>query len=161
MDFQSSDPPSPNTAAFQQPEMNSFQPNPNTLYNPNNQFNQGANQFNSFYQPPPPPGMQQDKNSFGGNVFANQQFLMSAGQQLLSNPMTAAAIDAYSQSLVDKSKGWIGNVNIRFASPLLILLFALQLKAYFAVDTSYVVKKLLLIFIPFLHKVSCLPVQYW
>lgn len=66
----------------------------------------------------------------------NQQFLMAAGQHLLSNPMTAAAIDAYSQSLVDKSKGWLGN-----------------LKQYFAVDTNYTVKKLLLIFIPFLHKV--------
>ena len=46
-------------------------------------------------------------NPFGGT---NQQFLMAAGEQLLTNPMTKAAIDAYSQSLVDKSKTWIDGV---------------------------------------------------
>ncbi len=39
----------------------------------------------------------------------NQQLLMSAGQQLLTNPMAAAALDAYSQSIVNKGKSWIGN----------------------------------------------------
>jgi hypothetical protein len=68
----------------------------------------------------------------------NQQLLMSAGQQLLTNPMAAAALDAYSQSIVNKSKSWIGN----------------NVKYYFAVDTSYVLKKLLLLFFPFTHKVS-------
>lgn len=71
-----------------------------------------------------------------GDMFSNQQFLMAAGQQLLSNPITAAAIDAYSQSLADKSKGWMGHF-----------------KQYFAVDTNYALKKLLLIFLPFFHKV--------
>ncbi|XP_075678216.1 yip1d-interacting factor 1 isoform X2 [Dermatophagoides pteronyssinus] len=123
------------------------------------------NQMNSFYSPsdnygfvssppqPPPPissasSWQQTPvspsmsgfSSPGHQVpqqpmFPNQQFLMAAGQQLLSNPMTAAAIDAYSQSLVDKSKGWMGNI-----------------KQYFAVDTNYAVKKLFLIFAPYLHK---------
>lgn len=64
---------------------------------------------------------------------------MAAGEQLFTNPMTKAAIDAYTGSLVDKSKTWIGGV-----------------KCYFAVDTSYVLKKLMLIFLPFLHKDWCI-----
>lgn len=117
MDFQSGGPTAQNPppGSFGGPDGNNFNSNPNTFYN--NQFGANQqrppsvpNQFNSFYQPQqPPPLSQPDKNNFG-NVFANQQFLVSAGQQLLSNPMTAAAIDAYSQSLVDKSKGYIGNV---------------------------------------------------
>ncbi|KAH9516375.1 Protein yif1b [Dermatophagoides farinae] len=95
----------------------------------------------SWQQPPSMPPMsgfssgQIPQQQFHQPMFPNQQFLMAAGQQLLSNPMTAAAIDAYSQSLVDKSKGWMGNI-----------------KQYFAVDTNYAMKKLLLIFAPFLHK---------
>ena len=84
----------------------------------------------SWQQPPSMPPMSGfssgriPQQQFHQPMFPNQQFLMAAGQQLLSNPMTAAAIDAYSQSLVDKSKGWMGNI-----------------KQYFAVDTNYAMKK--------------------
>ncbi|KAI7691650.1 hypothetical protein SSS_08805 [Sarcoptes scabiei] len=95
----------------------------------------GANFPNNAWTTPASTGQQPSLSAPVQSMMNNQQFLMAAGQHLLSNPMTAAAIDAYSQSLVDKSKGWLGN-----------------LKQYFAVDTNYTVKKLLLIFIPFLHK---------
>ncbi|XP_054169216.1 protein YIF1B-A-like [Oppia nitens] len=69
------------------------------------------------------------------NLF-NQQLILTAGQQLLTNPMAAAAIDQYGQNLVNKGKSWVGS----------------NLKYYFAVDTSYVLKKLGLVFFPFTHK---------
>lgn len=118
---------------------------PDSNYPSNNFFN---NQDHISPQPPlygntlnsQIPGYQfpisQTLQPSSADMFSNQQFLMAAGQQLLSNPITAAAIDAYSQSLADKSKGWMGNF-----------------KQYFAVDTNYALKKLLLIFLPFFHKV--------
>lgn len=46
----------------------------------------------------------------------NQQVLMAAGQQLLSNPMATAAFEHYSQTVVTKGKSWIGqNVLVIFA----------------------------------------------
>ena len=73
---------------------------------------QQQQQFNTFVpggpQQPGPQAGNPYANSFGG---PQQQFLMAAGEQLLSNPMTKAAIDAYSQSLVDRSKTWIGGVS--------------------------------------------------
>lgn len=41
---------------------------------------------------------------------------MAAGEQLFTNPMTKAAIDAYTGSLVDKSKSWIGGVSCYFST---------------------------------------------
>lgn len=67
----------------------------------------------------------------------NQQFLMATGQQLLSNPVTAAAIDAYGKTLMNRGQGWVDSVRV-----------------YFDVDTNYVVKKFMLIFLPFFHNVS-------
>lgn len=76
-----------------------------------------AQQFNTFV---PGNGFNSDTSSQFGNSGisspfggAQQQFLMAAGQQLFTNPMTKAAIDAYSNSLVDKSKTWIGGVSHR------------------------------------------------
>lgn len=119
----------------------------NSFYNPNDNYGISSppppvSSSSSWQQQQPPPPMsgfssgQIPQQQFQQPMFSNQQFLMAAGQQLLSNPMTAAAIDAYSQSLVDKSKGWMGNI-----------------KQYFAVDTNYALKKLFLIFAPYLHKV--------
>lgn len=45
--------------------------------------------------------------STAGNLF-NQQILLTAGQQILNNPMAAAAIDQYGQNLVTKGKSWVG-----------------------------------------------------
>ena len=89
----------------------------------------------------PQPQQQMQGGGFGGFDMqnANQQFLVAAGQQLLSNPMTAAALGAVSQKLTDNSKSWIGSI-----------------KSYFAVDTTYVMKKIMLIFLPFLHKEWCI-----
>jgi hypothetical protein len=42
------------------------------------------------------------------NLF-NQQLLLTAGQQLLSNPMAAAALDQYGHNLVTKGKSWVGS----------------------------------------------------
>ncbi|XP_015787835.1 protein YIF1A [Tetranychus urticae] len=66
----------------------------------------------------------------GDQSFLNQQ---------LGNHMAQIfqdQVSQYSDNLVSKSKTWVGN----------------NLKYYFAVDTGYVLKKILLIFFPFTHK---------
>lgn len=68
--------------------------------------------FNAFAPgpPQPPPQAGQPPTGFAAGFGPQQQFLMAAGEQLFTNPMTKAAIDAYTGSLVDKSKTWIGGV---------------------------------------------------
>ena len=51
-------------------------------------------------------------NASNSANFLNQQMLLTAGQQLLTNPMAAAAIDQYGQNLVNKGKSWVGS-NVR------------------------------------------------
>ena len=69
--------------------------------------------YNPQHQQQPP---QQQPNTFptyyDPNNFINQQVLMAAGQQLFTNPMASAAIDHYSQSIVNKGKSWVGQ-NVR------------------------------------------------
>lgn len=62
-----------------------------------------------------------------------QQFMFQAGAQFVQG-----SVDQYTAGITEKGKSWISN----------------NLKYYFAVDTAYVLKKLLLIFFPFTHKVS-------
>lgn len=84
---------------------------------PQHQQHQQQQQFNN-YMPGPggppagPPGPQQQGPGFGAAFAPQQQFLMAAGEQLFTNPMTKAAIDAYSQSLVDRGTTWIGGVSV-------------------------------------------------
>lgn len=63
--------------------------------------------------------------------------LYAAGSQLFAN-QAQHVINNYAQDLSSKGRSWIHH----------------KLKYYFAVDTAYVVKKLLLLFFPFTHKVS-------
>ncbi|CAG2100107.1 unnamed protein product [Medioppia subpectinata] len=99
-------------------------------FNQQNTYDPYMNSGNTFM-----PQMYGQNPSNAPNLF-NQQLLLTAGQQLLANPMAAAAIDQYGQNLVNKGKSWVGS----------------NVKYYFAVDTSYVFKKLLLLFFPFTHK---------
>ena len=50
-----------------------------------------------FNSAPPQGGSGFGMSNQPNNFSMNQQFLLAAGQQLLSNPVAAAAIDAYSQ----------------------------------------------------------------
>ncbi|RWS31370.1 Protein YIF1B-A-like protein [Leptotrombidium deliense] len=80
----------------------------------------------NYYEPQQP--------DFGiGASLLNKQ-MVDAGAQILQTQMAAAA-GYYSQEVANKSSTWFGN-----------------LKYYFAVDTGYVLKKLLLLFLPFTHK---------
>ena len=65
-----------------------------------------ANSGNSFAQPMYSP------NAGNAPNFLNQQILLTAGQQILNNPMAAAALDQYGQNLVSKGKSWVGS-NVR------------------------------------------------
>lgn len=67
--------------------------------------------------------------AFDPNVINNQ--FVAAGAQMFQN-----SVNAYSQDLMNKGRSWFDN----------------SLKYYFAVDTGYVLKKLLLLFFPFAQK---------
>ncbi|XP_003385766.1 PREDICTED: protein YIF1B-B-like isoform X1 [Amphimedon queenslandica] len=64
-------------------------------------------------------------------------------QSLLSNPMVAGAAVQYGQGLVNMGQSYIDQTVSRFAP---------GLKRYFAVDTSYVLKKLQIILFPYTHR---------
>lgn len=76
-------------------------------------------------------------NPAGGPGGMDPNMLYAAGSQLFAN-QAQHVINNYAQDLSSKSRSWIHH----------------KLKYYFAVDTAYVVKKLLLLFFPFTHKVS-------
>lgn len=97
-------------------------------YNPySNQFQPTPLQPN---QPTPGPNQfQSPMPAFDPNVINNQ--FVAAGAQLFQN-----SVNAYSQDIMNKGRSWFDN----------------SLKYYFAVDTGYVLKKLLLLFFPFAQK---------
>lgn len=65
----------------------------------------------------------------------NPNLLYSAGTQLFAN-QASSVLNQYAQDFQSKGKTWVGST----------------LKYYFAVDTSYVLRKLFLLFCPFTHK---------
>jgi hypothetical protein len=80
---------------------------------------------------PPPPG------GFPGMM----------GGQIPFNPMVADFAKQYAENVVGQGKNMVDEKLQKFVS-------VSKLKYYFAVDTSYVMKKMGLIFFPFTHKVS-------
>lgn len=72
----------------------------------------------------------------GGPGGMDPNMLYAAGSQLFAN-QAQHVINNYAQDLSSKGRSWIHH----------------KIKYYFAVDTAYVVKKLLLLFFPFTHKV--------
>lgn len=108
------------------------------------------NSFNSFYQPNLPidfgyvPGQQQappimtpsgfsspqqpQPQAFAAASAMNQQFLMAAGQQILSNDLAAAAVATYSQSIMNKGLGWAEKVLVVLVDEkILIFVFLISL----------------------------------
>nr|XP_054758469.1 protein YIF1B-A-like isoform X1 [Lytechinus pictus] len=88
-------------------------------------------------QPPPPGGMQE--NPYGGPPGPMQY----PGQNLMNDPMANMAMQ-YGASLADQGKDVVEKQIDRFMS-------VSKLKYYFAVDTTYVAKKLLILLFPFSH----------
>ena len=90
--------------------------------------------------PSSPPGMNMF-NPMASSPFdpvasgMNPNLLYSAGSQMLAS-QASSVFNQYAQDFEQKGKSWIGNT----------------LKYYFAVDTSYVFRKLLLLLMPFTHK---------
>ncbi|XP_074597227.1 yip1d-interacting factor 1 [Brevipalpus obovatus] len=104
---------------------------------PNNQGGYGQ------VPPPPPPGPQQMMGGQGNYVtptgYPVDYYASPFMNQQIGNQMAQIFQDQvaqYSDNIVTKGKSWVGN----------------NLKHYFAVDTPYVLKKLLLLFFPFSHK---------
>jgi len=79
-------------------------------------------------------------NQFGGQQFPGQQF---PGQQYLNDPMANMAMQ-YGQQLAGQGQDIVQKKVEKYMS-------ASKLKYYFAVDTSYVGKKLGLLVFPFTH----------
>ena len=105
------------------PYSNQFQPTP---------IPQQAQQSTATNQSPTNGQQQQFQSpmpSFDPNVINNQ--FVQAGATMFQN-----SVNAYSQDLISKGRSWFDN----------------SLKYYFAVDTGYVLKKLLLLFFPFAQK---------
>jgi len=110
-------------------------------YYPADPYSPYSNQFqpvNNFQQPQQvataqttntPNQFQSPMPAFDPNVINNQ--FVQAGAAMFQN-----SVNAYSQDLMSKGLSWFDN----------------SLKYYFAVDTGYVLKKLLLLFFPFAQK---------
>ena len=144
--------------------------NSNMLYNqapPQNAFDSHGNNFYSnpkaptsqqqggFYSPQLPP-QQQQAAYYPAAVSQPPQQLPPQGvfynplqtnvNNLFSDPVASMAVK-YGSSLADQGKEYVAqNVDKWFSTS--------KLKYYFAVDTTYVAKKLLLILFPFLNRVS-------
>lgn len=106
------------------PYSNQFQPtiNPAATFQPSQPINQ-QHQTNNINN------FQSPMPSFDPNVINNQ--FVQAGAQIFQS-----SVNAYSQDLMKKGLSWFDN----------------SLKYYFAVDTGYVLKKLILLFFPFAQK---------
>lgn len=104
------------------------------MYNPNQNF-----------QPGPDPKMVPQLNQFhNGNQAQQQPGLYNPAAQLFNDPMANMAVK-YGSTLADQGKEYVTqNVDRWFSIS--------KLKFYFAVDTTYVAKKLALILFPFLNK---------
>lgn len=100
---------------------------------PMNNSNQYVQQQNFGYGSPPPQQMP-------SRVMAGVD-----PQQLLNNPMVASMAMQYGNELADQGKNLVNQKLEKYIS-------MSRLKYYFAVDTSYVMKKLKIIFFPFTHK---------
>lgn len=148
-------PPTPQVSHKQAPQQQGFfdpgqnQPQP---MKPNKHSNGSANVYNpnQNFQPGPEPKMPQQMpgNQFqNGNQYQQQQQqpgIYNPAAQLFNDPMANMAVK-YGSSLADQGKEYVTqNVDRWFSIS--------KLKFYFAVDTTYVAKKLALILFPFLNK---------
>ena len=103
------------------------------------QFGQGNPSFNPGpFMGGPMPGINMNPSvpfdPTAQNIL-NPNLMYSAGTQLFAN-QASNVINHYAQDFQAKGKSWVGQT----------------LKYYFAVDTSYVMRKLFLLFCPFTHK---------
>ena len=82
---------------------------------------------------------------------------MAAAQQLMNNPMVSAAAVQYGSEFAQRGQAYVDQ-GVSGSSPVLRagcvlqinrLLAITNLKTYFAVDTSYVLKKLSIVLFPF------------
>lgn len=137
----------------------------NQMYTPPyNPYMNNPNQFNSMPTPTPsyndnfqPPMQQQPPHytsnsgygaggpnlGFGGPVPGNVGFSIP-GQQILSDPLVANVAMQYGSALVGTGRQIVDKEFEKYVP-------VTRLKYYFAVDTSYVMRKLKLLFFPFTH----------
>jgi len=116
-------------------------------------YDQGGNQY-AYQQwggydpnaPPPPNGPQQ----YGGNYYHQPNMGMPGMENF--NPVLTNMAKQYGETLVGQGKEMVDQKFQKFVS-------VSKLKYYFAVDTAYVMKKLGLLFFPFVHKVSPISIQ--
>jgi len=138
-----------------QDDMSGFY-NPNAYTQPANQFNgqpnqgfnnYGGNEYGQGYPPQGPTGYPQPPGQ-GGQMPPGQtipgQFMMP-GAQMLQDPMVTNLAMSYGRDFVGKGQEEIKKNIDKYVS-------ISQLKYYFAVDTTYVSKKLGLLLFPFAHK---------
>jgi len=111
--------------------------------------NYGMNDYSQGYPPASSPYMQpahhQPGLSHPGQPVPGQQQYMIPGAQMLQDPMVTNLAMSYGRDFVGKGQEEIKKNLDKYVS-------IGQLKYYFAVDTSYVSKKLGLIVFPFIHK---------
>ncbi|KAI1288337.1 Protein YIF1B-B [Halotydeus destructor] len=119
-------------AMFDQSSSSAYGGQPDAYYGNQSPYGQPAPQVAGDGQQPFPnyfvPGQQP------GN-FDQNQFLLQAGSQMLQN-QAMGFVNQYANTISDKGKSWLGGT----------------MKYYFAVDTSYVMKKLMLLWFPFAQK---------
>jgi hypothetical protein len=160
---QSSNMPSATNGFYDMPAQNTAsngnyytqQNNFDTNYYPSQNTHQQA-PFQSPQQPPPPPQSHNNQPFFSPsqpNYQMNQQQKMPQNayypadpvNKLFNDPVASMAVK-YGSTLADQGKEYVSqNVDRWFSVS--------KLKYYFAVDTTYVAKKLLIILFPFINRV--------
>lgn len=111
------------------PNMYDGMQNPSAPYPPQQQATQGFNHGGYGYDTQPPPPYDQN---------------FSIPSQLMANPMVTGMAMQYGQALMGSGKQFMNKELQKYD-------IVSRLKYYFAVDTSYVRRKLALLFFPFTH----------
>ena len=130
--------PNPVSQLYNQPQTNFYSSTTSS------QSNSGPTQFFSPTPPPPPPSSTIPQQPFSQQQQQSVPFfnpLQASANNLFSDPVASMAVK-YGSSLADQGKDYVTqNVDKWFALS--------KLKYYFAVDTTYVAKKLTLLAFPF------------
>lgn len=142
----------------QQPQQpRNFNPNYNNPAAPTNYYDSYSNNKSSPYvpsagfpapQPAQPYGQPSIYNPNGApNVAPMNAGIGAAPFAMLNEPMVQDMAIQYGQKLADQGKQLVESQFEKYVP-------VTRLKYYFAVDNNYVVKKLMLLFFPFTHRVS-------
>lgn len=137
------------TVPIQPQQQPNFNPNYNNPAAPANYYEPYSNNKPTAYAAPPvypSPQSAYGQPSIYPNIASNNAGIGAAPFAMLNEPMVQGMALEYGQKLADHGKQLVESQFEKYVP-------VTRLKYYFAVDNNYVVKKLMLLFFPFTHRV--------